>query len=88
MTVLGINIVGLMMLIRCAQVSALIDSPYRLGLRIRALYGKNRMVVWPVAALLAFEFGVNSLLLFYGKRMKCPESILKANVDIKLRSSR
>jgi len=49
MTVTGINVVGLMML-----------------LRIRALYNNNRMVVWPVAALLALEFGVNAWLLCYG----------------------
>jgi len=49
MTVTGINIVGLMML-----------------LRIRALYNKNRFVVWPVALLLAIEFGVNAWLLDHG----------------------
>ena len=32
------------------------------------MYGNNRIVVWPVAALLAFEFGMNAWLLSYGTR--------------------
>jgi len=49
MTVIGINVVGLMMF-----------------LRVKALYDNNRMIVWPVAILLALEFGVNAWLLSYG----------------------
>lgn len=49
MTVIGINIVGLMMF-----------------LRVRALYGKNMIVVCSVASLLALEFGVNAWLLTHG----------------------
>jgi len=70
MTVIGINIVGLMMLLRCASFSAFINSPWLLVSRIKALYYKNRMVVWSVAALLVLEFGVNAWLLFYGIREK------------------
>lgn len=49
MTVIGINIVGLMMF-----------------LRVRALYSKNKIVVFSVASLLALEFGVNAWLLTHG----------------------
>ena len=47
------------------------------------MYNKNRMVVWPVAALLALEFGVNAWLLSHGTREHNSTAIelLNENVD-------
>ena len=77
MTNLGVEIVGLMMLIRFVLHLLLISSTLTLTLRVHALYyDKSRLVVAFVAFILLAETGTNVYLLMYAGRMSISSFLL------------
>ena len=60
MTVAGIDIVGLMMLLQSASVSALDNSPCWSGSKIVVLYTGERVAIRSVTVLPILGFSVNA----------------------------